>query len=247
MTPCYAIKQPMGRRETLIKNVTSKTFPKYCLACGKYGNYLCKRCIHTFPQNLPECYLCRKVSNNSKTHKHCLNNTNSDINAATTLYQYTKAARKIMKKFKYEGVIKVEFLIEELVINKLVTIKTNRRIQLIPIPLHNKRLLRRGYNQAELIAKIIQRKKIGRIQNNILFKYLNTKTQVREDKNSRSKKQNPFKCLKNNQIKTDDLLLIIDDVMTTGTTTNQASEAIRKVYPNEIQVLTLFRPQYRGK
>jgi len=240
-------------KETIQTKLAQFIFPQYCISCGKYGNYLCDRCLYIFPQNLPECYLCRVISQNSQIHHKCNQRSRIQIVGAITLYQYTEPAKKIMKKLKYEGSYVFQHVIELMIIKKLKLIKRfihnfkRQKIYLIPIPLHKIRQLKRGYNQAKLIAQIFEKLQIGILQNNILSKISNTKSQVKKDKSLRENSLNPFKALHNNKIKQKDIFLIIDDVMTTGATITLATEAISHVYSNPIYAITLFRPIYRGK
>jgi len=230
-------------------------FPQYCISCGKFGNYLCKNCLFKFPQNLPECYVCRTISQNNIIHKKCKINLPSQIIASISLYQYTNSARKLMKKLKYESAYIFKYVINKLINKKLKIIKTliphidslrKENIKLIPIPLHKKRLIKRGYNQAMLIAKILEKYNIGTIQTNILFKTTNTVSQVSKNKNLRQNSINPFKCVKQDLINKKVIFLIVDDVMTTGTTISMATKALSKVYLNKIYAFTMFRPVYRG-
>lgn len=104
---------------------------------------------------------------------------------------------------------------------------------IIPIPLHAKRLNWRGFNQSELICKIIAEKYSIPIFNNILTRVKNNKPQVEMPDFERREKNidgifaiNP-KIYLSPQIKKANVLLI-DDVITSGATIKQAGSVLKQ-------------------
>ena len=101
---------------------------------------------------------------------------------------------------------------------------------LIPIPLSKKRLRRRGYNQAALIANELSSKTGIPCREDILYKKLHTLSQV-ETKTKKERMLNlkdsfgvrlPEKILR-----PEPTILLIDDIITTGATLNEAAKTLK--------------------
>lgn len=96
---------------------------------------------------------------------------------------------------------------------------------IVPVPMHNKKRMRRGYNQSELLAL-----NLGRLMNipvgNLLAKIRNTKPQSLLGREDRLKNlENAVIAIDENKIKGLNILLV-DDVTTTGTTLNTCARVL---------------------
>jgi len=111
----------------------------------------------------------------------------------------------------------------------------------VPIPLHRKKLKERGFNQAELIARIITKHfQIPLIKNN-LQRVKATVTQTTLNKKERLKNiKGAFKVKDKDKFQAKNILLV-DDVYTTGTTIKEAVKVLKEAKVKEIYVFTLAR------
>jgi competence protein ComFC len=121
-------------------------------------------------------------------------------------------------------------LIEE--IAELRTFSEGAGIILVPVPITNKRLRERGYNQAELIAKGLMqndKEKIFKLGKNIIVKTKDTLPQALI-KNRNKRLKNVVGCfeLKNNLLIKNKTIIVIDDVTTTGGTINEVIKLLKK-------------------
>ena len=112
------------------------------------------------------------------------------------------------------------------------------------VPLGKKRLLERGYNQSELIAKTISKILNIKLIDDIIIRKKETK--ALSSLNSKTERinmiENAFEVNSNYNLKDKINLLIIDDVITTGSTLNEISKEIKKLECiNKIGVLTAAR------
>ena len=113
---------------------------------------------------------------------------------------------------------------------------------IIPVPLHNKRLVSRGFNQSVEIAAPISRKfsiplckgVVVREKNTLPQSTLNTK---QRNKNIRNcfKLENPEKLLGASHI------VILDDVVTTGSTCNELADLLKKSGVKKVGVWSVSR------
>jgi ComF family protein len=154
---------------------------------------------------------------------------------------YEGAVKELIHEFKYKnkdylgstlGKLMVDFIKEyELPIDLIDFI--------IPVPLHKIRLREREYNQAEILSNHIGREFNRMVSNNILVRNRYTKTQTElEPENRLSNVKNSFSVTQNGVFKNKNLLLI-DDVLTTGSTASEAAYALKNCGANIVFVLTL--------
>ena len=114
---------------------------------------------------------------------------------------------------------------------------------IIPIAMHKHKLLKRGYNQAALIAmKIAKLKKIKYLPQAVI-KVVNTDSQAGLKKSQRIKNiKNSFKLNDKfiNEIRGKKILLI-DDLITTGASIDECCKILKLASPSQIFVLTLAK------
>lgn len=154
------------------------------------------------------------------------------------LFQYkNKLTRKAIWAIKYNKNQKIinkfsnllyEFIVEDIT-DKIIFSNFNNPL-LIPIPMHKKNLNERGYNQSELIVKEIVKiddNKNFDLSLNALLKIEETPHQS-ELKNKNDRLKNLKKCFWANTEKVRNRnIILIDDVITTGTTMNEASRTLK--------------------
>jgi len=117
---------------------------------------------------------------------------------------------------------------------------------LIPIPLHPRRLRERGFNQAEILAREISKYFNWDVLTDVLTRKRYTTAQVNLKAHERAKNlKNAFdeeiKKYRNREIKDDDAsiiknrtVILIDDVLTTGATLNEAGKVLKDLGVNEV-------------
>jgi ComF family protein len=110
---------------------------------------------------------------------------------------------------------------------------------IIPIPLHGVKLRERGFNQVETIARILSSHTNIRIEENLLRRVKMTDSQTHLSRSKRiSNVKNAFICTR--QI-LKGCYLLVDDVMTTGSTANACAKALLDNGASSIEVLTITR------
>lgn len=110
---------------------------------------------------------------------------------------------------------------------------------IIPVPLHYKRKLERGYNQVDLFCIYISNKTGVKYEEKAIKKVKNTTSQTTKSREERLNSMNEvFKVIEPSKIK-DKHLLLVDDVLTTGATLEALGNTAIECGASKISILTV--------
>jgi competence protein ComFC len=211
-------------------------FPTYCLCCGQLGEYLCSVCKKKLINNLPECYYCRKLSPQYLTHKEC---SSSNIDAVFVGWQYNSVARKLMAQYKYRYAYKLSKILSELLIQRLTDTRFLETLGpspiLLPVPIHRDHQTERGFNQSLLIAQFLSMSLRYEVVDNIITRVGDNSYQSKSNFEQRKELEDVFKIKDRVSGRN---IVIVDDVITTGSTLNSLAKTLKG---NSIKAITLFR------
>lgn len=230
----------------LKENILDLLYPRHikCIFCGeelneKSYNDTCETCLKTLPFITHSCSRCGApvALDNDGVCLNCKAN-NFDFNLARSVFAYSDKVVAVVHKFKYS---KMKFLYEPLA-NYLCEYLSTWEISpdiITCVPLYVSKQKKRGYNQSELMA----RRLAGKL--NIPFHILCTKivdNMSQAELNLKQRKENVKGVFKFNseyrRMIKDKSILIIDDVYTTGSTSNELSKMIKSNGAKGLYVLT---------
>ena len=220
-------------------------FPSACCICNRHGNYICHNCKKLLKRNLPECYICRRVSSLYKTHSRCKNSISLD--SVFVAWEYNNISSNILKPYKYKKVRDLSYTISELFIDSIEKsiFKINlENTLLVPVPISKLRLMERGFNQMDYIAAYIAKSFNQNICKNFIYCRNSREHQASKNKEERyNSKFNPFYIKNLQDISRYGSITIVDDVITTGNTLEKISKIIKAAYGPDIKInaLCLFR------
>ena len=110
---------------------------------------------------------------------------------------------------------------------------------IVPVPLHPKKQLKRGYNQAEAIAQGLSKVTSKSVSINQLIRVIDNPTQTKRSKGKRWENvEGIFDVIDTNVFENKHVLLV-DDIMTTGSTIEACANALLKCEGVKISVATL--------
>lgn len=226
----------------MVENFHDYFFPKNCLNCKKEGSWLCGSCKNSlfFIENRT-CPFCEKSTDLFFVCEECQNK--AQISKVFSLFKYSDfLAQELIKSFKYrflEGVIDdMEPLMRKFLYKyrELIYVKNDSVIMPVPLYWHKKCL--RGFNQAELIAKSIGGILNIEVKTNLVIKKNITRNQAEiSPKKRRENIKDAFKI--NSYIPKN--IIIVDDVITTGSTIAEIARILSSAGAENIQVITLAR------
>ncbi len=157
---------------------------------------------------------------------------------AAGLYEKALAATIIhLKTVPYLSTVGAEHLINTFHSSNIENIDL-----IIPVPLSKRRFHERGYNQAEVLAKVIKRSINIPVDSASLLRTVHTAAhRVGMDAKAREKTvQKAFAVKRKNLIENKNILLV-DDVFTTGSTVSACGKVLKQNGAGKVYVLTLAR------
>jgi ComF family protein len=111
----------------------------------------------------------------------------------------------------------------------------------IPVPLHPRRLRRRGLNHALVLARFFFPNKKEFIHSSILVRTLDTVSQTTLNGAARRKNLRSAFSVENEKVIENASVCLVDDVFTTGTTVIECSKALKEAGAAKVKVLTMAR------
>lgn len=215
--------------------------PKHCFVCEKFINqdtninFICNECYYKFPLASSKDIIFNKLSKNFPSDELAISN-------AIALFKVSHKSdyMKIIHSIKYYGFRKLGFQLG-IELGKLIKNQTTIFYNfIVPVPIHSARLRERGFNQAEIIAKGIAQILGIRVENRIIkrFKYTMTQTLLSGEER-KTNVQNVFKAY-NQKIKlNNEMILLVDDVLTTGSTINECAKTLLELGARRVDVASL--------
>jgi ComF family protein len=215
-------------------------FPKWCVGCGKDGDFICSSCCQSLSHLTPPlCPLCGKPQPEGILCASCVN-WQAEIDGIRSPFQFEGVIRKAIHQLKYQNIRSLTETLARLLSDYLTTSSIPKGI-LVPVPLHPKRLRERGYNQSGLLAR-----ELGKLANlDLVDDYLirrqhtDPQTKVSTVRERRSNVACAFICrdhrLRNKQV------LLIDDVAISGATLDACAAALKASGVTSVWGLTVAR------
>lgn len=221
-------------------------FPKRCPGCFTLVKNDLNFCSNCFNQiKIYNSLFCSKCGGRLYDFKKiCHPNQKFILGAATNYNKVTENAIHLLK-FKY--VSRAAWPLANLLINYFNQILNYTSFNIsnfivIPIPLSKKRLKLRGFNQSELIAQIFANYFNLKLENDVLVRIKHSKPQSEiNDFNQRKLNVNGCFTIQNIKKVKNKNILLIDDIITTGSTINEAVSVLKSADPQKIIVLAICK------
>ena len=202
---------------------------------------LCKECYGRIPiVKKPVCPGCGAENDGIfEVCGKCLKEEKRNWKNAVALMRMEDYGRELLHRFKYKndtslarpfGVMATDML-------KKSGLKPDF---IVPVPLHWTRTFTRGYNQTALVSQIIS-SETGIPMKKILRRVKRTPKQANLSGVERRKNLKGAFSATCDEICRNGVILLVDDVLTTGSTLSSASSALMEVGAKEINILILAR------
>lgn len=220
--------------QTIKQFILDIIFPIECLGCQREGVWLCEDCAEKIP--LKNEYL--RLQNNSSL--------DGLIVAATYENEIVQEAIHILKYKYVENLAKPlgQMLAKTLAsLDKkhgLHILEGSSKTYLLPVPLHRKRFLERGFNQSELIAREFNQHFNFQLKTNILKRQRHTMPQVKLKGQERKENVKNAFSVKNWNFPAKNVI-ILDDVATTLSTLEECAKVLKQAGAHKVWGLVVAR------
>lgn len=217
----------------IIKRLIDFIYPRRCPICheivGINEGLSCIKCREKLVYvKEPYCMKCGKPLKDDEKEYCIMCLTNKyNFNEGRSTFVYDDTMRFSIYRFKYgDRPEYAEFYSKEIYKKYKRKIKDWNADMIIPVPLHKSRLVKRGFNQAYLIAKELSKLSGIPVDENYLIRDKKTSAQKSLNASERANNiKNAFK-IKKNKVKLKSVILI-DDIYTTGATVNEISRVLK--------------------
>ena len=212
----------------MINDFLSMIFPRICNACGnalfKGEEVICTFCTYHLPKTG---FYLRPDNPVAKAFWGKV-----PIHAASAYYYFYKGNRvqQLIHRLKYKGGVEVGYKIGSLYGQELIKSPLYHHIQaVIPVPLHASRIMKRGYNQSDYIARGIADAMGIHAETNLLLRKQKTETQTKKKRFHRFENMKSVFELNGANTSTARHFLLVDDVITTGSTMASCAQELLKL------------------
>jgi len=205
-------------------------FPKQDPNTNKYWKFVSQDTKSKLKTYEEVCYICKKTSENFKTHFYC--KKDFSLEKVVVCFHYNDFLKKILLKFKYYHVRQIGYEISQIMKNFFLINLPTQNTVITFVPMHPiRKFFIKWYNQSEILAKNLSTQ-LNLPLIKICKKIKYTKPQAKiKTRNQRLKNlQNSFSI---NQIKLPNNIkhiVIIDDVITTWITLEEITKCIKQKY-----------------
>ena len=224
--------------KTLLNELSHLFFPNYCPVCGNRlllsEEGVCLECLHKLP----------------RTH-----NFNEPDNLAETLlagrfpfervatfcvYSKQGVLQPLIHQLKYNNKKEIGILLGKLFGKDLLGSDFIKTIDyIVPVPLHPKKHRKRGYNQAEMIAEGLSESTSIPVSTGNLVRVIHNPTQTKRTKTQRWENVKDIFDVVHSQLFAGKHILLVDDIITTGSTLEACAHALLQSRDVKISIATL--------
>jgi len=161
--------------------------------------------------------------------------------SSAMLYFHKKGiVQELIHNLKYKGQEEIGTVLGEWYAYELKNIETLQSVdEIIPVPLHKRKYRERGYNQLTNFGKTLSKKLNIPYNSNVLVRNIYSKTQSRKSFLNRSEGIDTIFDVNFSEKDHGKHFLLIDDVLTTGSTLEACSHALLKIPGTKISIVCM--------
>lgn len=224
----------------MFKDLVDVVFPRYCPACGRRllpdEQFVCLDCLVHLPR-------VNDMKEGNPAELRLLGRVPYEHGVSFCYYSSRGGFASILKKAKYKSMPWLDRKMTQLFVRELRRAASPWPYDIdciVPIPVHWHRQVWRGYNQCAAIAEVLSEEWHLPIEYDCLIKDHSRDSQVGKTFLSRLSSWSECFSVRHPERLQGRHLLLVDDVMTTGSTLDEAYHAICRVVPQcRISFLTL--------
>lgn len=222
----------------MLKEIISLFYPQNCVGCG--------RVVHRLDWSI--CLSCRTQLARTRFERHSINPTSKlligkcNFSAATSFFYYKKGntVQQLIYALKYEGNTRIGKNLGEIIGQHLRKHTTYQQVDLVvPLPLHRSKKRLRGYNQCDSIAQGIATKMNVPFYSTGVKRIKQNSSQTQKGYFDRHKNVEGLFAVTQPTAFEGKSVLLIDDVITTGSTLAAFASSFNTIPNCQIFICTI--------
>ncbi len=225
----------------ILKSVLELIYPVYCGGCGREGEALCSACRDSFValDGFFVCPRCGRWTGSDAVCGECMAHP-PRFTRGFYAFSFEGPMREAIHAFKFRGRIDVGRALMGLCRERIASFADAFDLA-IPLPVTEKRLRRRGFNQTFIMAEEISRCTGVPIDCRTLVKTKESEDQYMLSKEERKRNIRGVFSVKDGRSLAGKRLLLVDDLYTTGNTAAEASRVLLGAKAKEVLFFALAR------
>ncbi|MBS1524551.1 MAG: ComF family protein [Bacteroidetes bacterium] len=228
----------MNLQTSYLADFIALLFPELCQACNESlvagEKLLCTDCRYNLP------YTDFHLKDDNIVAQQFWGKMS--VESAYALCYFNKGGKMqhLMHQFKYKGMRKIGNLMGNIAGDRLALNPVYRDVDyVIPVPLHKSRLRKRGYNQAACFAEGLAPKLGAEVMEDNLLRVRATETQTHRSRFSRFENMQQVFIVNDPAALANKHVLLVDDVITTGSTLEACGTELLKVEGLKLSIATI--------
>lgn len=222
----------------MLKYLINLLFPKLCMGCNSLllnnEEIICSECNHYLP------YTNHHILENNDTTKKFYGIIPIEFSASMLYFHQKGIIQNMIHNLKYKNRQEVGTLLGKWYAKDLKSVDKIKTIsEIIPVPLHKKRLEERGYNQITTFCEALSNELKIPYNPNLLYRSRYSKTQTKKDKENRKDIVNSLFDVNFIEADHNKHFLLVDDVMTSGATLEACAKALLKIPNCKVSIVTI--------
>ena len=219
----------------------------YCISCNKaifeHETYsLCENCREELLWiNEKVCICCGKALQNGYESTKCLDclSIEHQFSKGYSCVTYGLKEKEILYNLKYNKKGYLSYKLSEIMGDRLSIENLNADL-IVAVPMNKKKKIKRGYNQAELLAKRLSKLSSIPCSDDILIRDKETEVMNQLSRDARRENMKNAFSVDNDKVESirNKRVLIVDDIFTTGSTADECAKTLFENGASDVQIIT---------
>lgn len=201
--------------------------PGACILCENQCDdslAVCDKCQQDLQRTNTSCICCGRETLAEGFCTRCISKS-PPVDRTLCPYKYSYPASLLIKTLKYNQKINIAKQFAEALTRKILKENNTLPEAILPVPLHPLRLLKRGFNQSEEIARFISKRLSVPLDCSLLVRRRSTRPQYKlSSKERRRNIKNAFALTHPSRYQS---VAVVDDIITSGATINEIAKTLK--------------------
>lgn len=207
--------------------------------CPDSADILCESCYDDLPFNRGACVACARPFCSASMCSKCLYKRWDFVDSTRCLLLYGYPVNHLIWAMKFEQCLSVTQYLATLLARHFCSQAGSLPDCVIPVPLHRNRLMSRGYNQSIELARPLAKKLAIKLDTSYCKRKRSTKPQL--SLSFAERKRNVKDAFSVSSRTIYNHVLLVDDVVTSGSTVREVARTLHKAGTKQIDVVACAR------